>query len=355
MEASYVINALPPLDQKGWPVQTPSREIYNSFEWFERDIDRIYGRHWLFVCHVSEILNVGDYVTYELAGDSIVVTRDKNTGINAFYNVGRHYGSAMMDANEAARRAKRVRTEVWNGMIFVNLKEDGDLEPLYTLLRNADISAHRLEHAKVIAAKIYTTEANWKINAETFQECYHCTPVHANSLAKIQVKDEDYQKAYEDVSQSTPDEGEQFLIFCPDLREGGWAPGVETLTLDGRLICSKLLGDTRQPPQLLSWFPNFSVGVYPDHAIVIDWVPISPRQTAFRTRWLVHENAVEDQDYDLAKVMEMAEKFNLEDKRMVERQQQGVNSRGYQPGPYNIPLEDPTRQWMAQYLREISR
>jgi phenylpropionate dioxygenase-like ring-hydroxylating dioxygenase large terminal subunit len=371
----------------GLPAQALSREYYTSPEWFRMDLDRIYARHWLFVCHISEVPNSGDYHTYELGEDSVIVARDRKGGINAFYNICRHRGTRICDAGQGNAKlfvcpfhnwaynldgslrgapymsgldktqygAKPVRSEVWNGLIFINLADDAASRPVADVMSCADISGHCLDRAKVIAAKDYAIKANWKINAETFQECYHCTPIHSESLAKIQVDDREYYKAYEDQGQQSEDDGgEEFLIYSSDMRQGAFAPGVETETLDGKLASKKLLGDTRQPPRLISWFPNFSVGAFPDYAFVIDWIPVSALETKFRTRWLVHQDAVEGTDYEVAKIIEMAEKFNSEDKRIVERQQQGVNSRGYQPGPYNVPLETDTRKWMAQYLREVS-
>ncbi|MDP7179323.1 MAG: Rieske 2Fe-2S domain-containing protein [Verrucomicrobiota bacterium] len=62
---------------------------------FERDLARIFRRHWLFVDHASRIPTPGDYFLYEIAGESIILLRDRDGAIRAHYNVCRHRGSRI--------------------------------------------------------------------------------------------------------------------------------------------------------------------------------------------------------------------------------------------------------------------
>jgi phenylpropionate dioxygenase-like ring-hydroxylating dioxygenase large terminal subunit len=371
----------PEMGRDGLPLMTLSRPFYTSAHWFQRDIERVFRRRWLFVCHLSEVPNTGDYTTLEFGDDSIIVARDRQGAVNAFHNVCRHRGTRlcqpgrghanafvcpfhawvynldgtlrgaphMRDLDKSRYGAQHVRCEVWNGMVFINLMEDTP-KPVAEYLRNTDFSGHQLEHAKVIATREYLTKANWKINGETYQECYHCAVVHGDTLGKILSATTNHTSYHDEAPEAAGDR--EFLIYSPDLRDGAFAPGVKTETRDGQLITKRLLGDGAepQPPKLVSWFPSFSLGAFPDFAFIIDWLPISATETLFRTRWLVHEDAVEGVDYEVEKVVEMADQFNKEDKVIVERQQAGVNSSAYVAGPYHRPLEDDTRKYIAHYL-----
>jgi phenylpropionate dioxygenase-like ring-hydroxylating dioxygenase large terminal subunit len=370
----------PETGNDGLPLTALSREFYTSPEWFQRDIERVFRRRWLFVCHGSEVKAAGDYTTFELGDDSIVVARDQHGQINAFHNVCRHRGTRFCDPgcghvkafvcpfhtwtynldgtlrgaphmpglDKTQYGAKRVWCEVWNGMVFINFMNEKPT-PVAAYLRGADLESHRLDHAKVIEARDYPTDANWKINGETYQECYHCAVVHGASLGRL-LTDVTNHTAYSNVAD--PSQDAEYMIYSADMRGGSLKPGVETQTWDGKLASKRLLGDgpEPQPPRLLSWFPSFSVGAFPDYAFIIDWVPVSATRTNFRTRWLVHEEAVEGVDYEREDILRMADTFNLEDKLIVNRAQAGVNSSAYVGGPYQRPFEDDTRKYIRQYL-----
>jgi phenylpropionate dioxygenase-like ring-hydroxylating dioxygenase large terminal subunit len=371
----------PEMGSDGLPLTALAREFYTSPEWFQRDIERVFRRRWLFVCHVSEVLTPGDYVTFEIGDDSIIVARDKGGAVNAFHNVCRHRGTRLCQPGRGNTKAfvcpfhawtynldgtlrgaphmhgldktcygaKHVWCEVWNGLVFINLMEEAP-KPVSTYLRNTDFSGHRLEHTKVIATREFVAKANWKINGETYQECYHCALVHRDTLAKI-LDGTTVHTAYQSAA-SEESSDREFLEYSADMRNGSLDPGVQTQTLTGQWVTKRLLGEgpTPQPPKLITWFPNFSLGAFPDFAWVIDWVPISATKTLFRTRWMVHEDAVEGVDYEVERVIEMADRVNREDKIIVERQQQGVNSSAYVAGPYQTVLENEARKYIRQYL-----
>lgn len=372
----------PEVGDDGLPLTSLPQDFYISEKWFERDIARVFRQRWLFVCHISEIPNSGDFTTFELAKDSIVIARDRRNEINAFHNVCRHRGTRlcetgkghaklfvcpfhnwtynldgtlrgaphMPDLEKDLHAAKPVWCEVWNGMVFINLVEEKP-KSVADYFASADFSGHQLANAKVVASKNYPTAANWKLSAETYQECYHCAVVHPQSLGRLLQPLTNYV-AYEEVGADSDD---TFLSYSADMREGAFVPGVETQSWDGKFVSKVMLGDgkTVQPPKLLAWFPNFSIAAFADVAFIIDWIPVSATETIFRTRWLVHQDAVEGVDYNLEDVMKMADTFNKEDKVIVEKQHLGVCSSAYVPGPYQIPLEDDLRRFLRQYLNLV--
>jgi len=381
----------------GLPLTALSREFYTSPEWFQRDIERVFRRRWLFACHVSEVPNPGDYKTLEIGADSIIVARDQRGKVNAFHNVCRHRGTRLCQPGSGKTKtfvcpfhawaynldgtlrgaphmqgldkglygAKPVWCEVWNGMIFINLLQERP-KPVSEYLGTVKLAGYQLEHAKVIEARDYRIKANWKINGETYQECYHCAGIHRDSLAKILIPmtaHDAFENTFSEPAHGHNGDGEgahashqhgsrEFLMYSPDLRKGLLAPGLQTQSWNGQLMSKRLLGEgtAPQPPSLTQWFPNWSVGAFPDTAFIIDWLPLSATETLWRTRWLVHEDAVEGVDYQVEEVIRLADMFNREDKEVVELQQLGVSSSGYVPGPLQRPLEEEMRKYIGAYI-----
>jgi phenylpropionate dioxygenase-like ring-hydroxylating dioxygenase large terminal subunit len=71
------------------------REAYLSNEIFERELERIFGRSWVYLAHESEIPNVGDYRLSWIGRQSVIVTRRQDGEIGAMYNRCAHRGSTI--------------------------------------------------------------------------------------------------------------------------------------------------------------------------------------------------------------------------------------------------------------------
>jgi phenylpropionate dioxygenase-like ring-hydroxylating dioxygenase large terminal subunit len=85
--------------------------VYRDADLYETEIRRIFLRSWLCVGHQSQIPARGDYFLFEMAGESVIVIRNGEGGINALLNVCRHRGSRICDAGRTdsmARCARRV-------------------------------------------------------------------------------------------------------------------------------------------------------------------------------------------------------------------------------------------------------
>jgi Rieske 2Fe-2S family protein len=114
------------------------------------------------------------------------------------------------------------------------------------------------------------------------------------------------------------------------------------MTMDGKPGCNKLMGRITDPDlgsmRILhlphSW--NHCMG---DHLINFTVWPISAQETIVVTKWLVHKDAVEGIDYDVARLRQVWDATNDQDRRLGEENQRGINSTAYQPGPYSKTYE----------------
>ena len=83
------------------------------------------------------------------------------------------------------------------------------------------------------------------------------------------------------------------------------------------------------------------------------FIPRGPQKTDMEITWLVRGDATEGDDYEPDRVAWLWHVTSIADKRIIDENQQGVNSRYYRPGPYG-PMEESTRDFTAWYLRQIA-
>ena len=137
--------------------------FYSDAGIYRLDTDRVFGKLWMLVGHVSQIPEPGDCFLAEIAGESIWVVRRDNDEIGAFYDVRSHACHVL----------------VFEGLIFICLAGDSPPDVGPTLQEMAPfVKPQNLAGARVIHETVLATDANWKLVVENFWECNHCEPSH---------------------------------------------------------------------------------------------------------------------------------------------------------------------------------
>jgi choline monooxygenase len=173
----------------------------------EQEIREIFQRSWLYVGHISDLPEVGSYVTEELSGQPVLIVRGQDNELRAFFNVCQHRGHTLLSGRgqiknrivcpyhawcyglDGALKTARLTRDVPGfdmgdfglkpiqhtliaGMIFINFDpdatpEDGDLPGFEkTILGHLpdmpDYAAnHRFD---------FDVAANWKVVVDNFSE-----------------------------------------------------------------------------------------------------------------------------------------------------------------------------------------
>ncbi len=111
----------------------------------------------------------------------------------------------------------------------------------------------------------------------------------------------------------------------------------QSITFDGEPASKKLIGgwDDYDPSTLSMWFnPNAWIHFTSDH-IAANWVlPIDGDTCALYSSWIVHEDAVEGEDYDIDHLTDVWRVTNAEDVELCNSMTAGAKSSYYQPGPF---------------------
>lgn len=363
--------------------------LYNDPFMFRVDMEEIFQKEWLFVGMTCEVPNKGDYMTVEIGQNPVLIVRDRDGLVQAYHNVCRHRGSrictgakgkvanltcpyhqwtydlkgnliyAGTDMGEQFDKSKhglkQAHCKTAGGFIFVSLaKGDApDLEPFLAALAGY-MEPYDMENAKVAVQSTLVEDANWKLVLENNRECYHCNGSHPELLRTLLEWDgandpratPEFRAHCERQADAWDKEGiphkqvefeDRNRIVRMPLKEGTLA-----MTMDGKPACTKTMGRIKNRElgsMRILHLPNSWNHMQSDHAIVFQVMPISAQKTMVTTKWLVHKDAVEGVDYNVENLRKVWDATNQQDRELAEQNQRGINSIGYQPGPYSETYE----------------
>jgi phenylpropionate dioxygenase-like ring-hydroxylating dioxygenase large terminal subunit len=380
------------------------REFYTDPAIFESDVEHMLLKHWFCAGHESSIARSGDYLTVDLGAESVILARTPAGEVRALLNVCRHRGSRLvgercghapsgrltcpyhawtygLDGQLLAARQmpasfppgevslKTLPVRVVEGLIFTTFAARPLDFAAAELALRLSAGVYGWGRAKVAHRELYSIAANWKLAVENYMECYHCQPAHPefakrHVYARPAELREDLERAgrqraealgvaVRDVDRygSTAAPGEESIAVMPSALFEGFS----SATPDGK-AGRRLMGAFRASDGNSTYFdigPLSDFLAYPDHGVIYRFIPRSVNYTEMELIWLVDADAVEGEDYDLAQLTWLWRTTSLEDKKIVEMNQAGVNSRYFEPGPYSMQ-ESFTDRFVEWYLSELS-
>ena len=366
------------------------RPLYNDPDMFRADMEEVFYKEWIFVGMSCEVPGKGDYFTVDIGQNPVLIVRDGEGGIQAFFNVCRHRGSRvclehrgkvanlvcpyhqwtydlkgnllfagseMGDAFDMKEHGlKPAHVKVAGGFIFVSLAKEppADFDPFLATLEEY-MAPYDMENTKVAVESNIIEEANWKLVIENNRECYHCAGSHPELLNTILEWDDTndprapqdfldhYQRQAEEWDkEGIPHKHEDFGSLRNRIVRMPLKEGTQVMTIDGKPGCEKTMGriQNRELGSMrILHLPNSWNHMQSDHAIVFRVLPISAQKTLVTTKWLVNKDAVEGVDYDPERLRQVWDATNDQDRILAEENQKGINSIGYEPGPYSETFE----------------
>jgi Rieske 2Fe-2S family protein len=356
-----------PIPASAAPIWRPRPTLagtdYTSAANWAEERERIWFGGWVCIGRAHEIAEPGDYLVRDIAGESIIVTRNREGAVRAFYNVCAHRGTKLLDdepgcghvskvfkcpyhawsydldgglvgtpnvdEDEGFERSEHplhaVGVEAYAGFLFVNLAEPAARRPLQETLRRgtesiANFERYRMDELRVGVRIVYEVEANWKIIVENYNECLHCPTVHPELVQVVPL----YRF------------GE---VWDGETRDdGNWmVEGATSFTRSGRSELPPF--PDLQPDDYRMYygtfqFPNLMLNLHPDAAMYYLTLPRGPSHTTVISEYLFRPETIASPDFRPEPVVELWDLISKQDWSVCERAQTGVSSRAYRSGVY---------------------
>ena len=343
---------------------TLASRFYTDASILEIEKARIFRRTWQLVGTLDHacgevnglqrtIADRETFFTAEVAGEPIVVVRDKEGTLRAFSSVCRHragpialgsgcknvlrcayhgwtytldgrlIGTPDVEGVEFFDRSTMgmvpLRLETWEQFIFVNF--DRGAEPLSAYLGDIPEQARGFQFAGLQFAerRDYVINCNWKVYVDNYLEGYHIPIAHPGLMREI-----DYSQYRTDTFRY---HSQQFApiraMKAEDSGDRAYAPG----------------SGTREA--LYFWiFPNLMLNIYPDNVSTNLIVPLSQDKTLTIFEWFFHDIASAKVQERMKKAIAFSDEVQQEDIGLCESVQRGLQSALYDRGRYSVKREN---------------
>ena len=340
---------------------------YTNVEFYQREVETIFLKHWNFAGRLDQLPNIGDFITIDFFGESVIVIRGKDDVVRSFANVCRHRSARLLNGNGHCRTIvcpyhswvygldgrlirmkgmegtvdfnpeenslRELKTEIWAGFIFITFSPE--IGPLVEYL--GDLAEHfepyQFSSMRCVRQKRYDLECNWKLYIENAMEDYHTATVHRGSI------------------------GNQDCV--PVDTHGQW----NAIHLEAPATIAVLPEDNTSLPHIeglygLAEQGTYFSGIYPatffaTHQDCMWWLQLLP-QAVDRTTVVIGscfpESTVERPDFEseVQKYYRRWDKALSEDNAVSEWQQRGLSSSMSRPG--RLSDYEPGVHWIANWV-----
>lgn len=201
--------------RSGWSLDQP---FYTDQKIFDLEWQNIWSKYWLFAGVTAEIPKSGDFFTYQLGKDSLIIIRGDKGEVFAHYNTCRHRGSLIClkengnapklmcpyhqwvynkdgslfkarlmadDFDKSAHGLHSVPVREAHGLIYISLAQE---PPDFSKVMSdygPYLKPYKIAQSKVAFKKSYELRTNWKLVVENFRECYHCGIAHPEYCSAV--------------------------------------------------------------------------------------------------------------------------------------------------------------------------
>ena len=195
-------------------------EAYTCRVYAQAERDKLWRKVWLQAGRVEDIPEPGNFLTFDVLDDSVIIVRSADDSVRAFHNVCSHRGRRLVDVPKGRRNVRgrksqficgfhgwrydlegrnthiphkddwqgalgedcvslsSVNVDCWGGWIWINL--DSQCEPLQDYLAPAVemLDPFELQNMRCRWRKWGVFDCNWKVAMEAFNETYHVSTTH---------------------------------------------------------------------------------------------------------------------------------------------------------------------------------
>ena len=346
--------------------------IYTSEEIYRLEKDRIFMRDWLCVARVEEVEKLGDYITFKVMDEPIIIARASDGSINASRNscahrglvvakgsgnakgftceyhgwsydlTGQLVGAPFMDDVEdfdlSTCRLKALSCEIWAGWIFVSFNANPAPFSDHVELFEKQFSVLGMGSCRTGIKQVWDLTCNWKIMDENNLDLYHIQATHADTFGAGITSDELGFNLHENG---------RFSAFYGD----------QPLLADGKSLFGAMPWMEGQPDDFACIGhlpPNFVlVGRIDSSVAVISW-PVAVNQTRLLAYQLFAEEVFDQPDLDdkIQAYDDFLRRILDEDTGIVVDTHLAMARESYQPGPLSR-MEASIHHSLKHYISQM--
>ena len=331
------------------------KELYTSNEILSLEEDTIFNKEWICVGRATEIPKVGDYFTYQLGRQPIIILRDRSKKIKAMSNICLHRMMKIVEGkgnkksftcpyhawtynldgnlvmakymdktecfNKGDLKLPELKCEVFLGWIYVTL--NNNIQSLSKSLKSLSdvVSPYKMENYIDIISEEHIWNTNWKILTENFMEGYHLPVAHQGTVGPyFNVLDTEFDKrgAFECFTYQTFTKNEDAIVGTAHPKN------------------KSLVGKWRHTSILPTIFPSHMYSLAPDHLWYLSLQPQGTDKVKIKFGAAIAPEVLEDQDNPeefLEETIKFLNHVQQEDRHVVEGIYKGVCSPLSHPGP----------------------
>ena len=203
---------------------TMPKDIYTNEDILAREIETLFLTEWLCAGRSDELAHQGDYMSFDLCHQPLILVRNQQGGINALSNICRHrmmrlvsgtgnakgftcpyhawtydiagdlVAAPYMDKTDCFHKEElslpAVRCEEYEGWIYVSLNQD--IAPVKEMLSDLSplIAPYQMSDYQTIFHEEFIWDCNWKSLTENFMESYHLPVAHKQTVGTHYIPDE---------------------------------------------------------------------------------------------------------------------------------------------------------------------
>lgn len=367
---------------------TQARSLPPQFYWrsdvWQLELETIFRREWLCVARVDQLPKPGDWLAVDLAGEPLVVTRDRGGNLHALSRICRHRnmdllhgaaerkghghqlqcpyhlwaydldgglrGAPMMDGrpdfDKAACRLPRFPLSVWQGYVFVSLDPAAaPLEPRMREIERALGGVDMSDWTLVGTVPWADSPVNWKVAFENYAEFYHHIGTHRKTLQPLWP-----------AARVSFDAGDSDEVFIGRMHVNpefavGWEDG-QPIEPTPFPPMAGLTPAQKSQTVVYGVFPLFGIVVGPAYAIWFEWWPTGPESHRADLHVIVPPGTFETAGFEdgLQRTLQGVRAVQAEDAAS----NAGVQAAARSPHAVSGPLA-PIESTLLQFQRYLAR
>ena len=334
---------------------------YTNEAFFELEKNELILKNWQLVCHISNIPKAGDYFTFEIFNERIFAIRGEDKNVRAFHNFCSHrgtklidetsgtckgkiscpyhawgydfngnlikvpYESQFIDFNKNNYKLKSVEMEIFQGFIFVKLRESNvpsvnDQFAPYL----EEIEQYKLNEMKPLGRiTMRPRNVNWKQIADNYVDTLHIPVAHPGLSGIV-------GKSYG--AEVSPNNGYVHKM---------WGDGINSRknNLSNKLYDKYLPYMDHLPKNKQRYWvyyrlwPNIAFDIYPEQMDFMQFIPIDAKTTMIRE--IAYALPDDRRETKAAQYLNwrINRQVNNEDTKLIKLVQEGMNTSYFNSGP----------------------